>query len=89
VAWKLPNTNIACFIFSGLIFFQHRCYVSKELRMRLAVALGTLALLASPALLAKNPASYDKGVLLSMQSSKCGTAENDGKSLAGEVLGTD
>jgi hypothetical protein len=57
--------------------------------MRLAVALGTLALLASPALLAKDPASYDKGVLLSMQSSKCGTGENDGKSLAGEVLGTD
>ncbi len=57
--------------------------------MRLGIALGTLVLLAAPALLAKDPSSYDKGVLLSMQSAKCGTAENDGKSLAGEVLGTD
>jgi hypothetical protein len=57
--------------------------------MKLRIALGALILLASTALFAKDPPSYDKGILLSMQSSKCGTAENDGKSVAGEILGTD
>lgn len=57
--------------------------------MKLYIALGTLALLASSALFAKDPPSYDKGILLSMQSTMCGTAENDGKSVAGEILGTD
>jgi hypothetical protein len=57
--------------------------------MKLNIALGTLALLASTALFAKDPPSYDKGILLSMQSTMCGTAENDGKTVAGEILGTD
>jgi hypothetical protein len=57
--------------------------------MKLNTALGTLALLATTALFAKDPPSYDQGILLAMQSSKCGTAENDGKSVAGETLGTD
>jgi hypothetical protein len=39
--------------------------------------------------LAKDPPSYDKGTLLSMDSSMCGTAEKGSKTLAGEVLGTD
>jgi hypothetical protein len=57
--------------------------------MKLNIALGALILLASTALFAKDPASYDKGILLSMQSTMCGTAENDGKTVAGEMLGTD
>ena len=57
--------------------------------MKLGAAVAGLVLLASPALFAKDPPSYDKGVLLSMDSSMCGTAENDGKSLAGELIGTD
>ena len=57
--------------------------------MKLSIALGTLALLASTALFAKDPPSYDKGILLAMQSSTCGTAENHGNSIAGETLGTD
>jgi hypothetical protein len=81
------------FIFGGPIFFRRRrspyFYIRKELPMKLAIAFGILFLLASPALSAKDAPTYDRGVLLSMQSSKCGTAENDGKSLAGEVLGTD
>jgi hypothetical protein len=39
--------------------------------------------------LAKDPPSYDKGTLLSMDSSMCGTAEKGSKTLAGEILGTD
>jgi hypothetical protein len=38
---------------------------------------------------AKNPPSYDKGTLLSMDSSMCGTAEKGSKTVAGELLGTD
>jgi hypothetical protein len=57
--------------------------------MKLYITLGTLALLASTAVFAKDPPSYDKGILLSMRSTMCGTAENDGKSVAGQILGTD
>lgn len=32
---------------------------------------------------------YEKGVLLQMQSSACGSAEKGSKTLAGEILGTD
>ena len=61
----------------------------KEIRMKLGVAVAGLLLFTSPALLAKDPPSYDKGLLLSMDSTMCGTAENDGKSLTGELIGTD
>lgn len=57
--------------------------------MKLNIAVGTLALLVSTALFAKDPFSYDKGILLSMQSTMCGTTENDGKTVAGETPGTD
>jgi hypothetical protein len=57
--------------------------------MKLGAAVAGLVLLASPALFAKDPPSYDKGVLLSMDSSMCGTAEKGGKSLTGELIGTD
>ena len=33
--------------------------------------------------------SYEKGVLLNMESAPCGYAEKEGKTLAGEILGTD
>jgi hypothetical protein len=39
--------------------------------------------------LAKDPPSYDKGTLLSMDSSMCGTTEKGSKTIAGELLGTD
>ncbi len=38
---------------------------------------------------AKEPKPYQTGQLLQMDSVQCGMAENDAKSLAGEVLGTD
>ncbi len=38
---------------------------------------------------AKEPKHYQTGKLLKMQSVKCGTDEKNGKSLAGEVVGTD
>ena len=33
--------------------------------------------------------SYEKGVLLKMDASSCGYAEKDGKTIAGEIFGTD
>ena len=38
---------------------------------------------------AKDPPAYEKGVLLQMDSSSCGYAEKDGKTIAGEIFGTD
>jgi hypothetical protein len=47
-----------------------------------------IALLATVAQ-AKEPKHYLSGKLLKMESVKCGTDENNGKSIAGEMLGTD
>lgn len=38
---------------------------------------------------AKDRPAYEKGVLLQMDSTTCGYAEKDGKTLAGEIFGTD
>jgi hypothetical protein len=38
---------------------------------------------------AKNEHAYEKGELLRMDSASCGYAEKDGKTLAGEIFGTD
>src|SRR5438552_9930777 len=47
-----------------------------------------IALLAAVAL-AKEPRHYQSGKLLKMESVKCGTDEKNGKSFAGEMIGTD
>ena len=48
-----------------------------------------MALLVAGAAQAKEPKQYQSGTLLQMDSVACGVDENSGKSLAGEVLGTD
>ena len=57
--------------------------------MRIGIALAGAALLIAPITFAKDPPSYDKGVLLSMDSASCGYAQNSGKTVAGEIFGTD
>lgn len=57
--------------------------------VKAGMALAGLFLFAAPTLLAKDPPSYEKGVLLSMDSTSCGYAEKGGKTFAGEILGTD
>ena len=55
--------------------------------MRLKIAVATL-LLCSIAY-CKEPKHYQTGTLLQMDSVACGVDEKDGKSFAGEMLGTD
>jgi hypothetical protein len=57
--------------------------------MKFGTALAGLLLLVTPAMLAKDVPTYDKGTLMSMDSSSCGTAEKGSKTVAGEILGTD
>ena len=57
--------------------------------MKRAFIVAGLGLLSAATILAKDPPSYDKGVLLSMSSSSCGMAEKGSKTVAGEILGTD
>src|SRR5207253_1833615 len=38
---------------------------------------------------AKDAPAYEKGILLQMDSSSCGYAEKDGKTIAGQIFGTD
>ena len=57
--------------------------------MKLGTAVAGLILLVTPTVFAKDVPTYDKGVLLSMDSSSCGTAEKGSKTVAGEILGTD
>ena len=61
----------------------------RAVRLNPAFAALPLALLLAPAALPKDRPTYDKGVLLSMESSTCGSAEKGGKSVSGEILGTD
>jgi hypothetical protein len=54
--------------------------------------IGMVALLVVAAALdsqAKDAPAYEKGVLTQMESSSCGYAEKNGKTLAGEIFGTD
>jgi hypothetical protein len=56
--------------------------------MRSKLMLCVVLSLASAAY-AKDPKPYQTGKLLQMDSVQCGMAEKDGKSFAGEMLGTD
>jgi hypothetical protein len=48
-----------------------------------------LLLAATMGVQAKEAPAYEKGVLTQMDSSSCGYAEKDGKTIAGEIFGTD
>src|SRR6266496_1390076 len=58
---------------------------THTMRLKHLFAITLLAAVAS----AKEPRHYQSGKLLKMQSVKCGTDEKNGKSLAGEMIGTD
>jgi|SRR5580700_3479879 hypothetical protein len=56
--------------------------------MKLALPVAIL-LIGAGNCLAKDPPVFQKGVLLNMESAPCGYAEKGGKTVAGEILGTD
>lgn len=56
--------------------------------MRAATVAALLFAMGSAAL-AKDPPAYEKAVLVKMDSSACGYSEKDGKTIAGEIFGTD
>jgi hypothetical protein len=56
---------------------------------RMGIICASLIITVAPSLLAKDPPNYDKGTLVSMDSTSCGYAEKDGKTITGEILGTD
>ena len=49
----------------------------------------TMMLLTASVAFAREPKHYESGTLLQMDSVECGIDENSGKSLAGEIIGTD
>ena len=53
------------------------------------IGVTAILLCAAVSLPAKDKPAYEKGVLAQMDSATCGFAEKDGKTLAGEILGTD
>jgi hypothetical protein len=55
------------------------------MRLRYLFAIVLIAALAQ----AREPRHYQSGKLVKMESVKCGTEEKNGKSLAGEMIGTD
>jgi hypothetical protein len=54
-----------------------------------ATTVGALFFTLALAVQAKEPPAYEKAVLVQMDSSTCGYAEKDGKTIAGEIFGTD
>lgn len=56
--------------------------------MKRTLIFAALALAAAP-LQAKDKPAYQRGVLVQMESASCGVAEKDGKTLTGEIFGTD
>ena len=58
---------------------------THTMRLKYLFAITLLAAVA----LAREPRHYQSGKLLKMESAMCGTDEKNGKSLAGEMIGTD
>src|SRR5437899_6744375 len=54
-----------------------------------AATVATLFFAAAMMAQAKEPPAYEKAVLVKMDSSACGYSEKDGKTIAGEIFGTD
>jgi len=57
--------------------------------MKARLAIAGLILACASVASAKDAPSYDQGLLVSMDSSACGTSEKGSKTVAGEILGTD
>jgi len=83
VAWGDLNTFCEAKIVNDSSLKSHVASVV----LVVAIA-GASLFLAAPPLRAKTPV-YNRGELLSMDSQSCGSTESGGKTVAGEILGTD
>jgi hypothetical protein len=72
---------------AGRILTGTKMKIARRLMMRLRIFLAVLVLATMGQ--AKAPKHYQSGKLLRMESVKCGTDEKNGKSFAGEMIGTD
>jgi hypothetical protein len=54
-----------------------------------AATVAVLLFITAMVLQAKEPPAYEKATLVQMDSSACGYSEKDGKTIAGEIFGTD
>jgi hypothetical protein len=64
----------------------------SEAEGRIKMRIGMVAVLLAFTTLnaqAKDAPAYEKGVLVQMESSSCGYSEKDGKTIAGQIFGTD
>jgi hypothetical protein len=69
-----------------LVCFRLEALEGDAMRKIIPIAV----LLLAPLLLqAKDKPAYERGEIVQMESASCGYAEKDGKTLAGEVFGTD
>jgi hypothetical protein len=83
VAWGDLNTYCEAKIVNDSSLKSHVASVV----LVVAVA-GASLFLAAPSLRAKEPV-YERATLLSMDSQTCGSTESGGKTVAGEIMGTD
>jgi len=63
-------------------------YLPKKLPTK-EIAFAAILLLVPCFAQAKDKPAYEKGTLLQMDSTQCGYSEKDGKTLVGEIVGTD
>jgi hypothetical protein len=82
--FSINEPNAAISWFYAMLFM--RVFIGGNMR-KLSI-LAAVMFVALP-LHAKDKPAYEKGVLLQMESSSCGLTEKDGKTLAGEIFGTD
>src|SRR5260370_19472824 len=67
------------------------CAKSQSSSGRATMRIGMVAILVfatTMSIQAKDAPTYEKGVLIQMESSSCGYAEKDGKTIAGQIFGT-
>ena len=72
--------------------FECRLQALEESEGRMSMRSGMAAVLVlgmTMSVQAKDAPAYEKGVLTQMESAACGYAEKDGKTVAGEIFGTD
>src|SRR5689334_20172252 len=83
-----PSLEITQILRIGTKAFGRMAAIRRGTIMR-KLTLTALVLCAGLSAQAKDKPAYEKGTLVQMESASCGYSEKDGKTLTGEILGTD